>query len=65
MTAYLTTAEVAAHYRKSSRTIEYWRQIGYGPSFVRIRGTVRYPAAAIEAFDAEVFEASIGEPRSA
>lgn len=57
-------AEVAAHYGKSIHTIKYWRQIGYGPAFIRVspradgKGEVRYPVESIEAFDAEL----AGEP---
>jgi hypothetical protein len=48
---YLTTAEVAAHYRRPESTVRYWRMIGYGPRGVRMRGRVLYDRAEIDRFD--------------
>lgn len=57
-TRYLTSAEVAAHYRRSPKTLERWRQIGYGPRWVYARGGKQalYPVAEVERFDAELLE---------
>lgn len=49
---YLTTAEVAEHYRTAPSTIRYWRHIGYGPRGVRVRGKVLYPVDEIARHDA-------------
>lgn len=49
---YMTTAEVAEHYRRPESTIRYWRMIGYGPRGVRMRGRVLYERAEVARFDA-------------
>jgi hypothetical protein len=60
-TDYLTTAEVAARYRKPVGTIRYWRHTGYGPKGVKVGTTVLYPRAEVEKFDRELSEqASVG-----
>jgi DNA-binding transcriptional MerR regulator len=51
LTDYMTTAEVAEHYRRPGSTIRYWRHIGYGPRGVRMRGKVLYDRAEIDRFD--------------
>ena len=51
-TVYLTTTEVAEHYRTAVSTVRYWRHTGYGPHSVRVGKRVLYTRAAIEAFDA-------------
>jgi hypothetical protein len=51
---YLTTEEVAAHYRKAVATIRYWRQTGYGPKGVKVGTTVLYARAEIDRFDREL-----------
>lgn len=54
MGEYLTTAEVAEHYRTVESTVRYWRAIRYGPRGVRIRGKVLYPVDEVARHDAEV-----------
>lgn len=49
-----TLEEVAAHYRKSTDTIRYWRQKGYGPRGKRVGLRVLYPASEIQRFDREL-----------
>lgn len=55
-TKYLTTDEVAAHYRKPVATIRYWRHSGYGPKGVKVGTTVLYPEAEVDRFDRELAE---------
>lgn len=49
---FMTTEEVAEHYRTAVSTVRYWRHTGYGPHSVRVGKRVLYTRAAIEAFDA-------------
>lgn len=51
---YYTTREIAARYRRSPRTVEYWRQIGYGPPWIRVGRQALYPVADVEAYDARL-----------
>lgn len=51
---YLTTAEVAAHYRTVPGTVRYWRHVGYGPKGAKVGRRFLYPAAAIQEFDEEL-----------
>lgn len=53
---YMTTAEVADHYRRPESTIRYWRHIGYGPRGIKVRGKVLYDVAEVERFDQELRE---------
>lgn len=46
----MTTAEVAALYRRPEGTIRQWRHRGYGPVGFRLGGTVVYRRAAVQAF---------------
>ena len=57
--AYLTVAEVAAHYRTSEGTVRYWRQTGYGPAGTKVGRRVLYPVAEIERFDREISESVV------
>lgn len=54
MQHYLTTAEVAAHYRTAPGTVRYWRHIGYGPKGAKVGRRYLYPATAIRQFDEEL-----------
>lgn len=54
MVHYLTTAEVAAHYRTAPSTVRYWRHIGYGPRGAKVGRRFLYPTAAINEFDEEL-----------
>lgn len=51
---YLTTTEVAEHYRTVESTIRYWRHIGYGPRGVKAGRSVLYPVDEVERFDEEL-----------
>ena len=53
---WLTTQEIAAHYRRPVATIRYWRHTGYGPKGVRAGTAVLYARAEVERFDAELAE---------
>jgi hypothetical protein len=54
MVRYLTTAEVAAHYRTVPGTVRYWRHVGYGPKGAKVGRRFLYPATAIQEFDEEL-----------
>jgi hypothetical protein len=55
MTAgYMTTAEVAARFRRPEATVRWWRYIGYGPDSVKAGKGVLYPVEAVEAFEAQL-----------
>ena len=45
---FLTTAEVAARWRISPRTLEGWRDKGVGPSYTRIGNRIRYRIDVVE-----------------
>jgi transposase-like protein len=63
-TVYLTTAEVAEHYRTSPGTLRFWRHAGRGPKGVRVGKKVLYPAEEIERYDAELRAAAEHERAS-
>lgn len=46
-----TTAEVAQRYRAAESTVRYWRHIGYGPRWVKVRRRVLYSEAELARFD--------------
>lgn len=54
MQHYLTTAEVAAHYRTVPGTVRYWRHVGYGPKGTKVGRRYLYPATAVREFDEEL-----------
>jgi hypothetical protein len=51
---YLTTREVAEHYRTTEGTVRYWRYVRFGPKAVKMGAKVLYPTAEIRRFDAEL-----------
>lgn len=52
MTAgYMTTAEVAARFRRPESTIRWWRYIGYGPESIKVGRSTLYPVEAVKAFE--------------
>ncbi|MFD7790996.1 helix-turn-helix domain-containing protein [Streptomyces sp. NPDC059759] len=51
MRHYLTTAEVADHYRTATSTVRYWRVIGYGPKCAKVGRQYLYPDTAVREFD--------------
>ncbi|MGI8614897.1 MAG: helix-turn-helix transcriptional regulator [Nocardioidaceae bacterium] len=53
MDDYLTTPEVAKHYRTSEATVRYWRHIGYGPRGIKVGRRVLYALSEVARFDAE------------
>lgn len=48
---YLTQRELAERWRLSGRTLERWRAEPYGPAWVNIGGSIRYPMRDIEEFE--------------
>lgn len=47
ITALLTTEEAAAILKMSRRTLEYWREQGYGLPFLKVGRAVRYERQTI------------------
>lgn len=43
---------LAVRYGKTVRTLQRWRAEGYGPSYLRIGGSIFYRMEDIEAFEA-------------
>ena len=48
----LTERTLAKRWKKSIRTLQRWRAVGYGPAYIRIGGSVRYCMADVLAFEA-------------
>lgn len=38
----ITEKELAAHWRVSPRTLQRWREQGFGPAWIRIGGRILY-----------------------
>jgi hypothetical protein len=55
MKTYLKTREVATRLRKSPRTIEYWRQIDYGPRYIRAGRDCLYDLELIEQWEQQQY----------
>lgn len=51
---YLTTTEVAEHYRTVPETVRYWRHVGRGPRSVKVGRRVLYPVAEVERYDEQL-----------
>ncbi|MBS0563301.1 MAG: DNA-binding protein [Proteobacteria bacterium] len=49
--ARLTQIELAARWRISHRTLEYWRSLGEGPRFIKIGRLVIYRMEDVVAFE--------------
>ena len=50
---HLTQVQVADRWQMSVRTLERWRWLGQGPSFMKLGGRVAYRLEDIETFEAE------------
>lgn len=51
---YMTTAEVAARFRRPEATVRWWRYVGYGPESIKVGRHALYPAEAVQAFEAQL-----------
>lgn len=51
---YLTPAELSARFkgRISVRTLANWRCLGHGPRYTKVGGSILYPLAEVEAWEA-------------
>jgi hypothetical protein len=49
---YLTTVEAAARLKRSPKTLEYWRVVGFGPPYYRQRRAIRYLLSEVLAWGA-------------
>jgi hypothetical protein len=48
---FLTQAELAARFRVSPRTLERWRWLKTGPTYVKLGGKVVYALEDVEAYE--------------
>lgn len=48
---YLNQAELAARFRVSPRTLERWRWLKTGPTYVKLGGKVVYALEDVEAYE--------------
>ena len=48
---HLTPRQVAERYQVDVRTLQRWRDAGDGPSWIKVRKTVRYPLADLIAWE--------------
>ena len=48
----LTERALAKRWKKSVRTLQRWRAVGYGPEYIQIGGSVRYGIKDVVAFEA-------------
>ena len=49
----LTTEELAARWKMAVGTLDNWRHLGKGPTWLKIGGQVRYRLADVLAYEAE------------
>ena len=63
---HLNQKELARRWRMSPRTLERWRWLREGPSYLKIGGKIIYKLTEVEAFEAaRVHAPSSGEERTA
>jgi hypothetical protein len=53
--------ELAERWGIAVTTLQKWRQIGYGPAFLKLSARVLYPIEAVEAFEREKLRKSTSE----
>ena len=51
-TIHLNQVELSRRWKLSPRTLERWRWLGQGPSFLKLGGRVAYRIEDVEAFEA-------------
>ena len=51
MPARLTEAELARHWRVSSRTLQRWRETGSGPGWFKLNGRILYASSEVVQFE--------------
>lgn len=52
MHPHLSEAILAKRWSISRRSLQRWRHLDIGPSFIRLHRRIVYPLAAVEAFEA-------------
>jgi len=57
---HLHQNQLAMRWGISPRTLERWRWLGQGPTFLKLGGTVAYRVEDIEAFEAKQLRAARG-----
>ena len=53
MKAVFNPKELAQRWNISSATLERWRWLGVGPSYLKIGGRIRFPIHAVEQYEAQ------------
>ena len=48
--AFMTTQELADHWRTSPETVRYWQHVGYGPHGVKVGRRVLYARRDVSAW---------------
>ena len=61
---FLRERELAARWKKSKRTLQRWRAEGYGPAYILIGGSVRYPLTDILEFEDRTRRSPAGDMSS-
>lgn len=51
---FIPEHDLASRYSKAVRTLQRWRAKGYGPTYMRIGGSIFYRKEDIEAFEARM-----------
>lgn len=51
MPPHLSETKLAVRWSISRRTLQRWRHLGVGPSFIRLQRRIVYPLAEVESFE--------------
>ena len=54
MSEYLTLEEIAAHYRRTIKSVRRWRERGIGPRAVKVGGRLLFLRTEVERYDREI-----------
>ena len=59
---FLTTEELAAHYRTVPATLRYWRHVGKGPQSIKVGRRVLYRVSDVLAWEQAQEAAQVRQP---
>ena len=59
MDRYLTTEEVAAHFRTVAGTVRYWRHVGKGPRSFKVGRRVLYRESDVRAWEEDLRDRAV------
>lgn len=62
MPAHLSETTLSTRWTISRRTLQRWRYLGIGPSYVRLGRRIVYNLAEVEAFEAANKNCPVGHP---